>query len=259
MEQEPLRLGSICEQACARIPRMSLSATLRLAAGIAMGASGAAEEAIFESGGKKIGVEIFRPDVKQRVPALIVLHGASGAAVGNNYVRQLGVGFASAGYAAFLVRYFERTGTSYAGDATIYRHYQVWSDTIHDAVTFASADPLVDAKRVAVLGYSLGGYLAVTQGARDPRVAAVIEIAGGLDKESPGRAKRMPPTLILHGEADQRVLVSEARALEKWLKKIGATHDVHVYPTEGHLLSVPAALDALARGHAFLGKHLLTP
>ena len=235
---------------------MSLSAPLRLAAGLAMGAVGGATETTFESGGKSISLEIFRPDTTERAPALIVLHGASGAAIGNNYVRQLGAGFAAAGYAAYLVRYFERTGTSYAGDATIYRHYQVWSDTIHDAVTFIAADPLVDAKRVAVLGYSLGGYLAVTQGARDPRIAAVIEIAGGLDKESPGRAKRMPPTLILHGDADRRVPVGEAHALEKWLRSIGASHEMHIYPNEAHLLSVPAALDALARGHTFLQKHL---
>lgn len=221
-----------------------------------MGASAAAGGVTFESGGKKITAEVFRPDTTEPAPALIVLHGASGAAVGNNYVRQLGSGFAAAGYATFLVRYFERTGTSYAGDATIYRHYQVWSDTINDAVTFISADPKVDSKRVAVLGYSLGGYLAVTQGARDPRIGAVIEIAGGLDKESPVRAKRMPPTLILHGDADGRVAVSEARNLEKWLRSIGASHEMHIYPGEGHLLSVPAALDALARGHTFLAKHL---
>src|SRR5688572_26606067 len=237
---------------------MNFSAPMRLAAGLVLGAtaSAAPEETTFLSGGKSIGVEVFRPDSTGRAPALVVLHGASGPLLGNHYIRQLGAGFAAEGYATFLIRYFDRTGTGYAGDATIRRHYATWSDTIDDAVGFVIADRQVDRERVGVLGYSLGGYLAVTQGARDPRVSAVIEIAGGLDELSRRRAKRMPPTLILHGERDTRVPVSEARELAEWLREQKTAHEMHLYPDEGHLLSVPAALDALARGHAFLRKHL---
>jgi dipeptidyl aminopeptidase/acylaminoacyl peptidase len=164
--------------------------------------------------------------------------------------------FAAVGYAPYLVRYFDRTGTSYASDATIHQNFEVWRQTIGDAVDFVMKEPLVDRDRVALMGYSLGGYLAVTHGAQDDRVAAVIEIAGGLDDTTRTRARRMAPTLILHGANDRRVEVSEARKLEDWLKKIDAKYESHIYPGEGHLLSAAAALDALSRCRAFLDKQL---
>jgi dienelactone hydrolase len=229
-----------------------------LAALLSVSLSGlaAADELSFISGGKRISVEAFRPPGEGPTPAVIVLHGASGPVAGNEYVRRMAAAFASQGYAPYLVRYFDRTGTSYAGDAVIHQHFEVWRQTIADAVDFVLEEPRVDRGRVALMGYSLGAYLAVTQGAQDSRVAAVIEIAGGLDEATRARARRMAPTLILHGGNDRRVEVSEAHKLEAWLQKIDARYESHIYPGEGHLLSPVAALDALSRSRAFLDKHL---
>jgi dipeptidyl aminopeptidase/acylaminoacyl peptidase len=43
-----------------------------------------------------------------------------------------------------------------------------------------------------------------------------------------------PPTLILHGDADNLVPVEQARLLNNKLKKAGVKHDLIIYPDAGH-------------------------
>jgi carboxymethylenebutenolidase len=144
-------------------------------------------------------------------------------------------------------------------DATIHSNFATWLDTISDAIEYIRNQPEVDEGRIAVFGYSLGGYLAVAEGARNPRVAAVVELAGGIDPSYARSTNRMPPTLVLHGDADRRVLPARARELQELLRKIEAPHEIQFYRGEGHVLSPVAALDALTRGLAFLGKYLKGP
>jgi dipeptidyl aminopeptidase/acylaminoacyl peptidase len=212
----------------------------------------------FESGGKKIGVEIFETPTTTNgpAPAILVLHGSGGMDYGNKYVRQLATAFATNGYTTLLVHYFDRTGTRYASDDTIRPNFPSWMEAVHDAVTFALAQPKIDPKRIAIFGYSLGAYLAVAQASRDLRVHAVVELAGGIDPEFARSVKQMPPTLIVHGKDDQRVPFKEARALEKFLHTLGTPVVTQFYDGEGHVLSPLAAFDALARGLDFLKANL---
>lgn len=210
----------------------------------------------FVSRGTAIDMEIFHPQGISIAPALVVLHGAGGMDHGNRYVRQLAAAFAANGYATFLPRYFQSTGTSYANDAEIHENVYQWLEVVNDAVTFAAGHPKIDRRRVALIGYSLGAYLAVAQAAHDPRVHAVIELAGGVDPEFAESVMRLPPTLVIHGEDDQRVLVARARELELLLRKVNATVETRYYPGEGHILSPMVLLDALAHGLQFLEKHL---
>ena len=66
----------------------------------------------------------------------------------------------------------------------------------------------------------------------------------------------MAPTLILHGEDDRIVPVSEARKLQQALEARGVAHEVRIYPNEGHVLSPLAGLDAARRTMLFLARHL---
>jgi carboxymethylenebutenolidase len=209
---------------------------------------------VFQSGGKSIGVESFLPTAAGAATALIVIHGAAGIEYGNGYIRQLASAFAANQLSTHLVHYFDRTGNYYADDPTIHANFEKWLDTIGDAVAYVKSQPATDAKRIALFGYSLGGYLAVAEGARNSSVGAVIELAGGIDPSYAARAKRMPPTLILHGDQDRRVLPARAKELEELLQRLGTRHEMHIYPGEGHFLSPSAALDALARGMDFLER-----
>lgn len=210
----------------------------------------------FESGGKKIGIEAFVSTSPQQGPALVVIHGAGGMEYGNGYIRQLASAFAANGISTYMIHYFDRTGHQWADDATIYENFVTWLDTLADGIKYIQSQPGVDPRRIALFGYSLGGYLAVAEGARNPIVAAVVELAGGIDPSYAERTSRMPPTLVLHGDADKRVLPDRARELEELLRKVEAPHEVQLYKGEGHVLSPVAAMDALTRGLAFLSKHL---
>jgi carboxymethylenebutenolidase len=210
----------------------------------------------FLSGGKKIEVEIFRPATMPSSPTLLVLHGARGIEFGDAHIRQLAQFLAANGFATFLVHYFDCTNTLYADDASIHQHFELWLETIADAVSFAAQHPGVEAEKIGCFGYSLGGYFALAQAARDSRIRVVIEIAGGVDVSYTDKFQRMPPTLILHGSEDRRVPVSNAHEIERLAKKFGADFEVQIYRGEGHVLSPLAMLDALSRGLAFLQKHL---
>lgn len=213
----------------------------------------------FRSGGKRISVETFAPAGEDRLPAVLVLHSAAGTLVGKGELERFSRSVAAQGKVALLVRYFDRTRTVFAGDGTIDKYTGAWLETVKDAVTFATAHPRVQPESIGMFGYSLGAYLAVAQSSRDSRVNAVVEIAGGILAGYEPRMHRLPPTLVLHGSADQRVPLSEAREIQRAARRFGRPAEVKIYPGEGHRLSPSASADATQRALAFLKRHLPGP
>jgi len=191
-----------------------------------------------------------------QAPAILVLHGAGVVDSDYQYISTLGRKVAAHGFHAFLVEYFDRTGTSYANDPTIKTHSAAWLETIHDAVDFISAQPGVDAERIGTLGYSLGGYLAVAHAAQDERVHAVVELAGGIDAETAASVRRLPPLLIVHGREDARVSFRNALELQALCEKLHSPVQTLFLPGERHTLSPGAALVAVRQAMRFFDTHL---
>jgi len=63
---------------------------------------------------------------------------------------------------------------------------------------------VVGPGRVGLLGFSLGGAVAATS-ARDPRIAALVAFYGFIPNSQRARIDRLPPLLVLHGDADDNV------------------------------------------------------
>ncbi len=97
----------------------------------------------------------------------------------NKPFRDLAWGLASQGIA--VLRYDKRTyvyGVQSSIDiATLTVKEEVIDDALA-AIKFLSNRPEIDAKRIFVLGHSLGGYLAPRLGAADPTIAGLIVLAG---------------------------------------------------------------------------------
>ncbi len=209
--------------------------------------------AAFQSAGRPVTLQEFLPATPGSYPAVLALHGSGGIREG--WADQPARLLAAQGYSVFVVHYFERTGTVWADDQTSRKNFPDWMRTVGDAITFAAQNPLVDANRIGLLGFSLGAYLALAVASVDPRVRAVVDFFGGLPEELHG-FNHMPPVLILHGEQDRVVPVSEAIRLQQLLQRSGTPHDIKLYPEAGHGFNGLQLLDAGQRTVQFLRKFL---
>jgi carboxymethylenebutenolidase len=189
-------------------------------------------ELTFQSGGKPIRMLVHLPETPDGpVPAVIALHGAGGNVSGmERYAGTL----AAQGFTVYLLHYFDRTSVESADKATIVRNFPLWMKTLWDAISFVETQPQVDRERIALLGFSLGAYLALANSAIDPRVRVVVEFFGGMPKEMNLFMRRLCPVLILHGEADATIPVEEAYQLQKLLEKKGIPYEIKIYPGAGH-------------------------
>jgi carboxymethylenebutenolidase len=232
-----------------------------------------------DCGGVPVCVERFLPREKGRRPAVVLLHGLDG--MGPAY-REVAGRLAARGYVVALVHYFERTATKaqelpallnrfraflddprpQAGhwsdlDATFTR----WRETVEATVADVREDPNVDPDRMALVGFSMGGFLAAsTAGAG--QVRCVASFFGGLPQPLADQADRMPPALVVHGDADDIVPVRETHALRELLAARRRPCEAKVYGGVGHCffrdgkLNWQAALNAERLTLAFLGRHL---
>lgn len=168
---------------------------------------------------------------------------------------------------------------------------QRMQDDLNDAITHLAASGTVDPKRVCMMGWSYGGYAASRAAQRDgdkyrctisgagvhdlPAMVAydrdylgrygaktALGSAGKLVEVSPSRHAKTysAPILLIHGEKDQRVPVSQSRDLVSRLKAAGKTEGRDfVYleiPRETHnLLLESSRLRVLNEVKAFLDKH----
>jgi dienelactone hydrolase len=208
----------------------------------------------FQSGGKPIRLDGFVPSGNgHRFPAVISLHGSGG---GYGTMSEPADLLARQGFAVYILHYFDRTGTTFADKQTIFSKFPLWMKTLWDAISHVEQQSSVDPERIALLGFSLGAYLSLSDAAIDKRIKAVVEFFGGLPKEMKLFTRRLCPVLILHGEADPTVPVEEAYHLQQVLEKKGIPYEMQIYPGAGHGFSGEIWRDAGLRTLAFLKKYL---
>ncbi|MFN0109982.1 MAG: S9 family peptidase [Blastocatellia bacterium] len=66
------------------------------------------------------------------------------------------------------------------------------------------------------------------------------------------------PTLIFHGEKDERVPLGQSQETYRTLKRLGVTAQLVVYPDQGHGIQVPSyQLDKMRREFAWIEKYVM--
>ena len=196
----------------------------------------------------------FRPKTAGRYPIVLALHGSGGGAQ-TQYIN-LAQMLADRGFAVFVPHYFESTGTTWAYPHEIRENYRRWLSVITEAIDFAEQQDFADPQAVGIVGFSLGAYLGLTLASADSRVRAVVDYFGGMPDDVIAGMKHCPAVLILHGDRDPVVPVTEAFKLESLLKSRHAPHEIKIYKGAGHGFRGLDLLDAAQRSYFFLKKHL---
>ncbi len=220
----------------------------------------------YRSGESNIRIAIHEPPGPGPFPALLLLHGSGGAL--SYWLDRFAPMLANSGYAVYSPHYFDQTATLRATPEMILdgRHFPAWLEAARNAVSFIASRPRAAAGRIGAIGISLGAYLAVALAIEDERLRAVVELSGGIP---PGWEERlasrmattanrtpMASTLILHGERDDVVPVSEAHKLEGLLRLHQVRSLMEIFPCETHWFSQVAQLKMLLRCSQFLGANL---
>jgi carboxymethylenebutenolidase len=215
--------------------------------------------ATFTSGGTLVRVETVRARGAAPAPAVLLAPGTAGLTLRERELCAYLPDLARQGFAPFLVHYLDRTGeAAVRRDSITRQRFALWQQALRDAVTHVAGRPEVDARRIGLVGFSLGAYLSLAVGWEDPRVGAVIDYYGGIPGDQRPGGHR-PPVLILHGEADTTVPVREAHALRDLLSASSVLNEVKLYPGAGHVFDARGPTlreDALGRTVAFLRQHL---
>jgi carboxymethylenebutenolidase len=198
-------------------------------------------------------------------PALLVIQEWYGV---NDWVKEQADRFAAKGYVAFAPDLYRGKVGKDANEAhELMRglpHDRAMAD-LSSAFKYLATRKDVDASRIGVIGWCMGGGYALDFALAEPRIAATVINYGHLVADPAAVKPLTSPILGNFGAADLGIPPKDVEAFEKALNAAGKRSDIKIYPGAGHAFMNPnnaqgyvkaAAEDAWKRIDAFLAKTL---
>jgi len=231
---------------------------------------------------------------RANLPMVLNVHGGPWARDGWGY-RPEAQWLANRGYVCLQVNF--RGSTGY-GKEFLNAGNKEWGGKMHhdlvDAVNWAVEEGIADPKKVAIFGWSYGGYATLVGATFTPDLfccavdgvgisnlitwiktvppywstllATLHKRVGNPDTEEDFLKSRSPlfkvnqikiPILIAQGANDPRVKQAESEQIVEAIKKKGLEYEYMLFPDEGHGFAKPEnRLKFYAAAEKFLAKHL---
>jgi dienelactone hydrolase len=114
------------------------------------------------------------------------------------------------------------------------------------------AQPMVDGKRLAAIGYCFGGTSVLELARSGANVNGVVSFHGGLDTPNPADARNIrAQVLALHGADDPFVPPEQVVAFQEEMRKAGVDWQFVAYGGAVHAFTNPASGDDNSKGTAY--------
>jgi len=188
-------------------------------------------------------------------PGVLVIHDWTGV---QDYAKSRAKQLAELGYVAFAADIYGqgirptdpaecgKQAMKYKGDLPTYRR------RLSLALDQLKAQPNVDAKELAAIGYCFGGTGVLELARSGAPVKAVVSFHGGLATTMPAAPGKIEAKiLVCHGADDPFVKPDEVAAFKSEMKKSDAKMEFIAYPGAVHSFTKPEAGNDPSKGQAY--------
>lgn len=214
------------------------------------------ETVVYKHGDTTLEGFLAYPEGTNRpLPGVLVVHDWSGP---GPYSRRRAEQLAEAGYVAFAIDMYGQgvrpaTTEEKAKQAGIYRSDRaLMRARARAGLDVLLANPRVDPKRVAAIGYCFGGGTALELARSGAPLAGVVSFHGNLDTPNPADAKAIKAKiLICHGADDPNVPPDQVAAFQKEMKDAGVDYQFIAYSGAVHAFTQKEAGNDNSKGAAY--------
>ena len=222
----------------------------------------------YQSGNVGMKAFVAAPQTKDQRPAILIVQEWWGL---TEYIKDIARRYAAEGYVAIAPDLYSRLGHALptdAGEAGKLMNALKQEDGLTDlnaTVAYLKSVPEVDATRIGVTGFCMGGSYALMLPCVSSEIKAAVPFYGQVPNPDTPIQKLACPVLYLYGEDDGWITKADVQRLAAALKKYNKTGEIKTYPGAPHaffrdtdptVYRPEAAQDAWARTKAFFKQHL---
>ena len=222
----------------------------------------------YQSGNVGMKAFVAAPQTKDQRPAILIVQEWWGL---TEYIKDIARRYAAEGYVAIVPDLYSRLGHALptdAGEAGKLMNTLKQEDGLTDlnaTVAYLKSVPEVDAAKIGITGFCMGGSYALMLPCVSPEIKAAVPFYGQVPNPDTPIQKLACPVLYLYGEDDGWITKADVQRLAAALKKYNKTGEIKTYPGAPHaffrdtdptVYRPEAAQDAWARTKAFFKQHL---
>ena len=222
----------------------------------------------YPSGNVTMRAYVAAPQTKERRPAIIVIQEWWGM---TDHIKDVSCRFAAEGYVAIAPDLYSRLGnalTTDPGEAGKLMNTLQQEDGLKDlnaTVAYLKSVPEVEATRIGVTGFCMGGSYALMLPCVNKEIKAAAPFYGQVPNPDAPLQQLSAPVLYFYGEDDGWITKADVQRLAAGFKKYNKPGEIKTYPGAPHaffrdsdktVYRPEAAKDAWARTKAFFKQHL---